>query len=471
MTETLDRLVALAAALVNAPMAAFIEANAGRIDILSGFNVPALAYAADIDSHAAGFAPDQPAVVADTHLHPYFAQFPLVTGAPFLRALIRLPVPGPGRLALIAGYREPITEPDPARIAALGELASLAAREVEIDILHRPPRTSRDLPLAELIARADHSPEPTALIDHQLRYLHVNPAMAALNMRSLADTVGHSIHEIGAPSVKALEAIFAIALRDGRSFEQVELVGERHGDTIRVFSISCHPLNPRDRSDPIIEVLASDVTALRASESRLEDRLVEAPVAPPGILDPTVKFLSETLVRRQGLRQRKTISYMTLRTWRKPIRTYQIEALKALKSSPPRGLIETAAAEIVQAVQRVVGAEAFSEVTAVPCGRSHPDRCLSQLIAQEVAARLGKPMTIRLQAPPQKGGSHPKENVRRPPLKLLSPAEGPCLVIDDVATSGAHIEEAIVRLRPSAGSVFAVAWIGGDADETLDAAP
>ncbi|MGL4727242.1 MAG: hypothetical protein ACRCWO_00660, partial [Bosea sp. (in: a-proteobacteria)] len=219
------------------------------------------------------------------------------------------------------------------------------------------------------------------------------------------------------------------------------------------------------------EVLASDVTAIRARESRLEDSLEQAPFTPPQILDPTVKFLTETLVRRQGLRQRKTISYMTLRAWRKPIRAYQIEALKALKTAPPRALVETAAAEIVEAVERVVGAGAFSEVTHVPCSRSAEEACLSRQIAEEVAARLGKPMVQRLAAPPQKGASHPKENVKRPPLKLLSPADGPCLVIDDVATSGAHIEEAILKLRPSAQSVFAIAWIGGDSDEALDASP
>jgi PAS domain-containing protein len=465
MTETLDRLVALAAALVNAPMAAVVSLSPGKIDILSGHNMPALAYAADIDSAAAGFPQDEPGIVTDTHLHPYFAQFPLVTGAPFLRALIRLPMPILGRLALIIGYREPIAEPDPARIASLAELAALAAREVEIDNVHDARRTARDLPLPDLIAMADRSAEPIALIDNHLRYLHINPAMETLNARSLPATVGRTIHEVGVPSVEALEAIFTIALRDGRSFEQVELMGERHDDAVRIFSISCHPLRPRDRDDTIIEVLASDVTAIRQSESRLEDSLAQAPLAPPGLLDPTVKFLTETLVRRQGLRQRKAISYLTLRAWRKPIRAYQIEALKALKSAPPQALVETAAGEIVEAVQRVVGGDAFREVTAVPCSRSAHEHCLSRLIAQEVATRLGKPLTQRLAIPPQKGGSHPKENMKRPPLQLVSPAEGACLVIDDVAISGAHIEEAILKLRPSAGSIFAVAWIGGDSDE------
>ncbi len=465
MTETLDRLVALAAALTHAPMAAVVSLSPGRIDILAGHNVPALAYAADTDNLASGFAPDAPAIVPDTHLHPYFATYPLVTGAPFLRALIRLPIPGPGRLALMIGYREPIAEPDPKRIDTLNELARLAAREVEIDELHEAARLATDLPLPQLIARADASPEPVALIDSELRYIHVNPAMCALNAKTLEVHVGRAIHDVGVPSVVALEAIFAVALRDGRSFDQVELIGERHGGHVRVFSVSCHPLRPRDLTGPILEVLASDVTALRAGESVLEESLPQGPLPPAALLDPTVKFLTETLVRRQGLRQRRSIGYMTLRAWRKPIRSYQIEALTALKSNPPPSLVSAAAGEIVEAVSRVIGAGAFSEVSFVPCSRSASEACLSRLLASEVAARLGKPLTERLAAKPGKGRSHPKDNPKRAPLTLASPAEGPCLVIDDVATSGAHLEEAVLALRPSAGSVFAIAWIGGDSDE------
>ncbi len=48
-----------------------------------------------------------------------------------------------------------------------------------------------------------------------------------------------------------------------------------------------------------------------------------------------------------------------------------------------------------------------------------------------------------------------------------APVEGPVLLVDDVATSGRHIEEASLLLRaqkPGCG-VLAVAWIGGSADD------
>ena len=49
-------------------------------------------------------------------------------------------------------------------------------------------------------------------------------------------------------------------------------------------------------------------------------------------------------------------------------------------------------------------------------------------------------------------------------MRLLEPVNGPVMVVDDVATSGAHIEDAVWLLRASAKAVFAVTWIGGAPD-------
>ena len=51
----------------------------------------------------------------------------------------------------------------------------------------------------------------------------------------------------------------------------------------------------------------------------------------------------------------------------------------------------------------------------------------------------------------------------RPRLELVRTIGEPILLVDDVATSGAHIEEAVKLLKPHCGTVMAVAWIGGDA--------
>jgi predicted amidophosphoribosyltransferase len=84
-------------------------------------------------------------------------------------------------------------------------------------------------------------------------------------------------------------------------------------------------------------------------------------------------------------------------------------------------------------------------------------------IGRAVGAKLGLPVVHLFKSVPLKGTSHPKKNARRPPLTLLEAPRRPTLVIDDVATSGAHLEQAVKLLRPTAGMVFAVAWISGDA--------
>ncbi|MGL4404534.1 MAG: hypothetical protein ACRCT6_02145, partial [Notoacmeibacter sp.] len=65
----------------------------------------------------------------------------------------------------------------------------------------------------------------------------------------------------------------------------------------------------------------------------------------------------------------------------------------------------------------------------------------------------------------QKGVSHPKQNVKRPPMKMTRIIDEPVLLVDDVATSGSHLEEAVALLKPTCGAVLPIAWLGGDVSE------
>jgi predicted amidophosphoribosyltransferase len=61
-----------------------------------------------------------------------------------------------------------------------------------------------------------------------------------------------------------------------------------------------------------------------------------------------------------------------------------------------------------------------------------------------------------------KGTSHPRKNITRPTMKQVQPVPGAALLIDDVATSGAHLEEASKLLKAAGTDSFAMAWISGE---------
>ena len=91
--------------------------------------------------------------------------------------------------------------------------------------------------------------------------------------------------------------------------------------------------------------------------------------------------------------------------------------------------------------------------------------------ARELGAILKMPVVQAFANVPLKGSSHPKENARRPGLLLKRAVSEPVLLVDDVATSGAHLEEAAKLLRPHCRAVLPIAWISGNAagDENLGA--
>jgi predicted amidophosphoribosyltransferase len=191
----------------------------------------------------------------------------------------------------------------------------------------------------------------------------------------------------------------------------------------------------------------------------------EAHVLAPKPREATAEFLCKTLVHRRALRSRKDVSYVTLRSWRQPIREHQISALKALKRHAPDSLSGEIAGEIADDVRSLFGAGGFTAVVPVPCGHSPPGSCLSAAVAREVGIALGLPVAHALRLPAERGGSHPKANAKRAAMTLATPLQGPVLLVDDVATSGRHIEEATELLRAKGASVLAVAWIGGDAEK------
>lgn len=174
--------------------------------------------------------------------------------------------------------------------------------------------------------------------------------------------------------------------------------------------------------------------------------------------EPILNFLISTLPERQRLLGRNGVTYIGLRSWRKSIKDHQISALSAFKKSPHQEGVSHIASEITEAIKRLYG-NVFQAVVPVPCGSSGRSDCLSMQLGHAVARNLSVPAIEALASTAAKGSSHPRNNARLQPFTLKEPVPDCVLVVDDVATSGKHLELAINTLRQVSQFVQAVAWI------------
>jgi hypothetical protein len=174
--------------------------------------------------------------------------------------------------------------------------------------------------------------------------------------------------------------------------------------------------------------------------------------------EPASRFLLETLLHKPRLLERNGCSYLPLRMWRKPIKAHQLAALIALKMSPPPSVVDKIAAEIAATVKQTYG-NTFQTIVPVPGGSSGRDNAFSVLLGKSVSNQLGISFANALLGSDRVGSSHPKKSSKLKPFVLREQVGGNVLIIDDVATSGRHIELATLALRSSCEFCTAVVWI------------
>jgi hypothetical protein len=135
-------------------------------------------------------------------------------------------------------------------------------------------------------------------------------------------------------------------------------------------------------------------------------------------------------------------------------------SLKRAKRDLDPRLISEAAELVAALVQRLHGFRAADAVTCVPCGHSRRPDCLGKRIAQAVEG-LGLPFLQVFADRPCSGVSHPKEFAKLPPLEQIADSVSSMLLVDDLATSGWHVEESLTVLRRLGAAASAFVWIGG----------
>jgi hypothetical protein len=178
---------------------------------------------------------------------------------------------------------------------------------------------------------------------------------------------------------------------------------------------------------------------------------------------PCVAFLFDTLVKKRVLHARNGVDFITMRTWRGPMKEYQLAALVALKKNKPDELIKRVGSELAQAALGLHGAGNIGCVVPVPGGNSGDGHSFSVLVAHEVAACLKIPceqVLVSPQQPAKPGASTPKKSARLKTFDVARSIKGPVLVVDDVVSSGKHMELAVAALRQQANAVYGIAWIG-----------
>ena len=78
-----------------------------------------------------------------------------------------------------------------------------------------------------------------------------------------------------------------------------------------------------------------------------------------------------------------------------------------------------------------------------------------------VTAALDLPFLQVFADRPCSGVSHPKEFAKLPPLERIADPLGAMILVDDLATSGWHVEESLTALRRLGTAASAITWITG----------
>lgn len=254
------------------------------------------------------------------------------------------------------------------------------------------------------------------------------------------------------------------------------------GNYVGLVCVDFEPRAPSQRRQAKIEQLAEmsadiiDMMMTLFADNRLSDPFVPeiadpvvrsgqmlvapAPQGDGGSQDPLTveQFLLETLLHQPRMLRRRNRRYFGVRTWRKSIKRFQIDALRALKVRGSVPFVDAIATEMADIVREIYGDVGNAVIVPVPCGHSGPG-CLSCRVARRMAELMQVDCQEAFGPIDIKGSSHPSTNSRRPRMKLIETVTRPVILVDDVATSGSHLEEAANLLARTSPNVWPLAWI------------
>ncbi len=464
----LQRWLGTVVALLETDAAILVISHEGLSRVVAGVGTRHPMVSWRFDFADAPYGPDDEVLHRDASGHPELHA--LLGDAALSRThfFFRLPVPfpGPSTFALIIYGREPQPHLSERQTRLAREIASALSQELAEMVA---PDKAEVMPgtlgfaYEGLEGWVNASSMPLAVLDADLRLSLINGAMRALGP-TLATLAPDQDPFPAMPAGELIRRMMERALETSESTPEIEVTYDPpEGGPCRYFTVMGSPFRMVNREGPLLVVSLIEITREVMAHVDFEERAVAERSTHQPADSATISFLTETLVQRRSLRNRKGVSYLTTRAWREPIRDHQIKALKLLKANATARLGHAVAEDLKTEIDALMGPSGFRAVVPVPCGHSTPGRCLSRHIALELGRLLSIPVVESLRLPQSRESSHPRKNASRSRMTALRLPEGPVLLVDDVATSGEHIEEACRLLRAGGIPVMALAWIGGNA--------
>lgn len=473
--STLDKLMRVIAEAIGVDYMVLGLRHHDEYEFIATFGVPLTGYSDHVPANRlAAKLFDREVEVPDLQKEPNFVVLDVVSEAHKWRygvnAPVRLirPLADGGVLALSGASRRLIRTGGPA-VQQLRRFADIVADLVWLTMQIRSASThsrSIEVVASVLMSSIRNSPFPVAIVDQNLCVVGFSPRFIDDQKRETGTTPvpGTSIVD-GWLDESALAAVRA-SMETGKPVIAFPTHPPGRSEALRfdfhrlVYNDVPSPFgligfHREAESDEFILGAKSVGYALPLRSSLAEGPAISGSAAELG---PVSRFLLDTLPRKQRLLKTGSRHFVGIRSWRKAIKQHQIAALRALKSDPPDAFVETVAGEMMTAIRSTYGRLDNCTVVPVPCGHSGPG-CLSCRLARRVSDMLALPYCDAFIFQPVSGSSHPKANAKRPAMKRQGPQiTGPVILVDDVATSGAHIKDAAAKLTEAA-AVWPVVWI------------
>jgi hypothetical protein len=466
--STLDKMMQAVADAVGIDYMVLGLRHTNKYEFIATYGVPFTAFADQVPANRMGPTLfNREVEVEDLQKEPNFVRLAVVPEAKLWRyginAPIRLvrPLTDDGVLALSGASRN-FRKAGGHGLSQMRRFADILADFIWMTLQTRATQNFGDVVETVkniLLGSIRHSPLPLAIVDDDLKLIGYSGVFVRSQQLhggkrpvpgdNLADYwLDDNAQEAVRASMQTGKPVLGFPSTPAESYTPITFDFHRlsYNDVPSQFGLfGMLPLND-DTADRIIRGAGKMPAALHDPAKQLTEGV-----------GPVSRFLDTTLVHRPRLLKRKKQPYLAVRSWRKTIKPQQLEALKALKAECPESFVELVAADLADTIVQTYGRVSNCVVVPMPCGNSGPG-CLSCKLGEAVARRLDIECVQAFADIPTTGSSHPRKNINRPRMKCLRRVEKHVILIDDVATSGAHIEEAC-KLLSDACAIWPVVWV------------